>query len=167
MRAQPGQPAPRLVLNYQAVTYHDISKNVESQPLRNALNAEDGKGEVIALRGERDSLARLQACGFDTALETPDEKLVLIIERMIARWNTHVAPLNTKIHRSPVSKNGGGCAHQAIPMKKMQTKGQIVFDEDDYSVAALFPVCYRTYTYIDKYRHQGIKQSKMLDDYIL
>lgn len=86
---------------------------------------------------------------------------------MIARWNTHVAPLNSKIIRSAVSKNGGGNAHQAIPMKEMQTKGPIVFDEDDYSAAAMFPVCYRTYTYIDKYRQQGIKQSKMLDDYVL
>jgi len=131
------------------------------------LNFDNRKGEVINLREDRDSLARLQACGFTIAFDTPDETLVMIIERMIARWNTHVAPLNTKIFRSPVSKNGGGCAHQAIPMENKQTKGQIVFDENDYAVAALLPVCFRTYTYIDKYRHQGIKQTKMLDDYIL
>lgn len=139
------------------------------QPIYNALNERyQGTGAQAALKGERANQERLANCGFDTQLQTSDEALIQMLEKIVARWNVTIMPLNSQINKRPASKDGGGKAFQAIPMSdERECQSKLVFSEADYAIAALIPVCPRDFVYIDKFRQQGLKQDKMLDDFVL
>lgn len=94
--------------------------------------------------------------------------LIQVLEKIVARWNISILPLNSQINKRPASKDGGGKAFQAIPMtEERECQSKLVFSEHDYAAAALIPVCVRDFIYIDKFRQQGLKQDKMLDDFVL